>query len=104
MPTAVVRGDGVVCSVDEGGATVVHSKKRRRWIQPVHITILIIIKGLSLLQSILVLANVLLCFVTGWRHALRCERPFIMIIMIIITIFPGFVFALFVLVPVPEHL
>ena len=66
--------------------------------------IIIIIEGLSLLQSILVLANVLLCFVTGWRHALRCERPFIMIIMIIITIFPGFVFALFVLVPVPEHL
>ena len=39
MPTAVVRGDGVQRSADEGGATVVRSKKRRRWIQPVHITI-----------------------------------------------------------------
>ena len=35
----MVRGDGVVCSADEGGATVVRSKKRRRWMQPVHITI-----------------------------------------------------------------
>ena len=41
MPTAVVRDDdGVVCSGEEGGTTVVRSRKmkRRRWIQPVHIT------------------------------------------------------------------
>ena len=40
MLTAMVRDDdGVVCSVEEEGATVVRSRKRRRWIQPVHIAI-----------------------------------------------------------------
>ena len=38
MPIAVVRGDdGVVYSVEEGVATVVRIR-RRRWMQPVHIT------------------------------------------------------------------